>query len=414
METVLDTVIVGGGQAGLALGHQLRRAGVAFAILDAHPRVGDAWRRRWDSLALFTPRRYDALPGLPFPGDPDGYPGKDEVADYLAGYTAHFGLPVRSNCRVTSVRPGPAGGFVVDTTAGPLRAARVVVASGAFHTPAVPALARRLDPRVAQVHSSHYRAPAGLPGGNVLVVGGGNTGVQLAAELAGHGRRVTLAAPTLGPVLPQRWAGRDIFWWFSRTGTMRLGPHSRLGARLAAQNPIIGTDVPALLARVRRVGRVLDADGDQVVLADGDRSPVDAVVWATGFRPHYPWLHVPVLDPSGAPVHRDGVTDWPGLYFLGLPWQRSRGSAVLGWVGGDARFLADRLAVGPPGRRRCRAGPGRLIRRTDAGRASRRPAVIVARTAGRSPWAGRRAAQSYGPSPGCPRTARSAARHCAR
>ncbi|MCW3843482.1 NAD(P)/FAD-dependent oxidoreductase [Micromonospora yasonensis] len=345
MDTAPDTVVVGGGQAGLALGHHLRRAGVPVAILDAHPRVGDAWRRRWDSLTLFTPRRFSALPGLPFPGDPDGHPGKDEVADYLARYASHFDLPVRLGCRVTSVRPGPAGGFLVDTSTGSLSARRVVVATGAFHTPWVPDVARKLAPAVAQLHSSRYRNPAGLPGGTVAVVGAGNTGVQIAAELADHGRRVVLAAPTIGPALPQRWLGRDVFWWFSRLGTMRLGPDSRWGRRIAAANPVIGTDVAALLRRIERVGRVVDAGGDEVRLADGGRRPVDAVVWATGFRNRYPWLEVPVTDPSGAPVHRAGVTDWPGLYFLGLPWQRTRGSAVLGWVGRDAEVLAARLAT---------------------------------------------------------------------
>lgn len=340
----LDTVVVGGGQAGLALGHHLRRAGVPFAILDAHDRVGDAWRHRWDSLTLFTPRRFSALPGLPFSGDPDGHPGKDEVADYLARYAAHFDLPVRLGCRVTSVRPCTAGGFTVDTSTGTVRARRVVVAAGAFHTPRIPDVARKLALRVAQLHSSRYRRPGHVPGQDVLVVGGGNTGVQIAAELADDGRRVVLAAPTLGPVLPQRWLGRDIFWWFSRLGTMRLGPESVLGRRIAAQNPVIGTDVAGLLRRVDRVGRVVEADGDNLRFADGGQRRVDAVIWATGFRPHYPWLQVPVLDPSGAPVQREGVTDWPGLYFLGLPWQRARGSAVLGWVGRDAEVLAARLA----------------------------------------------------------------------
>ncbi len=324
----LDTVIVGGGQAGLALGRYLRRVCEPFAILDAHAQVGDAWRQRWDSLTLFTPRRFSALPGLPFPGDPDGYPGKDEVADYLATYAAHFQLPVRLGCQVTSVRPAPVGGFTVDTSTGTLHAQRVVVAAGAFHTPWAPPVGGRLAPGVAQLHSSAYRNPEQLPGPVVAVVGGGNTGVQIAAELADHGRRVVLAAPTLGPVLPQRWLGRDIFWWFSRLGTMRLSADSRLGG---------------LLRRVDRVGRVVDAEGDTLLLADGERRRVDAVVWATGFRPRYPWLEVPVTDSSGAPAQRQGVTDWPGLYFLGLPWQRSRGSAVLGWVGRDAEVLAARL-----------------------------------------------------------------------
>jgi len=345
-----QTLIIGGGQAGLALGHHLQRAGAGFAILDAHPRVGDAWRRRWDSLTLFTPRRYDGLPGLPLDGDPDGHPGKDEIAGYLAGYAGHFALPVHTGCRVTSLRPRLGGGFVAETSTGEWSADQVVVATGAFHTPSVPSFAGRLADRVVQLHSSEYRNPDQLPAGDVLVAGAGNTGVQIAGELAAHGRRVTLAYDRLGPVLPQRLLGRDIFWWFSRLGTMTLSGESRLGARIRAQNPIIGTDMRRLLRSVRRTGRIVAAQGHELRSADGTRHRADAVVWATGFRPGYPWLHVPVLDDRGAPVHRGGATSWPGLYFLGLPWQRTRGSAVLGWIGRDAEAIAGMIASAAPAR----------------------------------------------------------------
>ncbi|WP_248963817.1 flavin-containing monooxygenase [Sphaerisporangium perillae] len=348
MNTTLDTLIIGGGQAGLALGYYLRRSGHRFAIVDAHPRVGEAWRQRWDSLTLFTPRRYDALPGLPFPGDPDGHPGKDEAADYLEGYAAHFDLPMRLNCHVTSVRPCRPAGFTVETSTGSFNASQVVVAAGAFHTPRTPNFARKLSPQVVQLHSSRYRDPAQLPAGDIFVVGAGNTGVQIAEELADHGRRVSLSASALGWALPQRWLGRDIFWWFSRLGTMSVSGDSRIGRRLKADGTIIGTDLKRLMRRVNRLDRAMDADGPDVILADGSRHSPDAVVWATGFRPDYPWLQVPVLDDLGAPVHHEGVTTWPGLYFLGLPWQRNRGSAVLGWVGRDAEALAQRLTAAAP------------------------------------------------------------------
>ncbi|MEV4709317.1 NAD(P)/FAD-dependent oxidoreductase [Actinoplanes sp. NPDC049316] len=345
MGTDVHTVVVGGGQAGLATGYHLRRAGIDCAVLDAHPRVGDAWRRRWDSLTLFTPRRYDALPGLAFPGDPDGHPGKDEVADYLAGYAEHFALPVHTGCSVTALRADGDGGFIADTTTGQWTARQVVVAGGAFHTPSVPAFGDRLAPSVVQVHSAAYRNPARIPDGDVVVVGAGNTGVQIAAELAAYGRRVTLACAQLGPALPQRLLGRDIFWWFSRLGTMGLSGQRGIGARIRARNPIIGTDVQALMRMVRRTGRVVGAEANALVAEDGTRHPAAAVVWATGFRPSYPWLRVPVLDDRGAPVHCGGVTDWPGLSFVGLPWQRTRGSAVLGWVGRDAEVIAGHVAA---------------------------------------------------------------------
>jgi putative flavoprotein involved in K+ transport len=339
----LDTVVVGGGQAGLALGYHLKQAGRRFVIVEAADRLGDSWRRRWDSLTLFTPRRYDALPGLPFPGDPDGYPGKDEVADYLEGYARHFHLPVLSGSPVISVRRDLSDGFALETGWMEFSARQVVVATGGFSGPVVPRFAGRLDPGIVQLHSSAYRNPASVPDGEVMVVGAGNTGVQIAKELAEAGRRVTLSVSSLGPAAPQRLLGKSVFWWFDRLGLMKAGPETRIGRRLKDENSIVGTDVEELFRRVERLPRAVDADGDGLLLADGSRRYPDSVVWATGYRPSYPWLHLPVLDDSGAPIHYHGVTDVPGLVFLGLPWQRNRGSALVGWVGRDAAMLADHL-----------------------------------------------------------------------
>jgi putative flavoprotein involved in K+ transport len=361
--TTFDTVIIGGGQAGLALGHHLRRAGRGFVIVDSAVRVGDSWRRRWDSLTLFTPRRYDALPGLLFPGDPEGCPGKDEVADYLETYARHFDLPVRLASPVLSVRRAGFGGFTVETSRETLEARQVVVATGGFTGPAVPDVATRLDPRVGQLHSSAYRNPPSVPGQDVLVVGAGNTGVQIAEELAAAGRRVTLSVSTLGRAVPERFLGRSVFWWFEKLGTMNAGPETPIGRRLRTENTIIGTDLKALFRQVERVGRVVGAGPDGLVLADGSHRSVDAVVWATGFRPSYPWLRPPVLDQAGAPIHTRGITDVPGLAFLGLPWQRNRGSALLGFVGRDAEILADRL-----GDQLRAAAPNRTSRPVGAGR----------------------------------------------
>ena len=256
---------------------------------------------------------------------------------------------------MTALRPRPGGGFAAETTAGRWTAEQVVVAARAFHTPSVPSFAAGLAPEVVQVHSSAYRNPDRIPAGRVVVAGGGNTGVQIAAELAAHGRRVTLCCDELGPALPQRLLGRDIFWWFEHLGTMGLSAGHPIGRRIRARNPLVGTDVRALLRALRRTGRVSDADG-YGLHAGGTRHTADAVVWATGFRPHYPWLHVPVLGPGGAPVHTGGVTAWPGLYFLGLPWQRARGSAVLGRVGRDAEALVAPVVATAARRRRERVG----------------------------------------------------------
>jgi putative flavoprotein involved in K+ transport len=338
----LDTVIVGGGQAGLALGHHLQRAGHRFVVVEAADRLGASWRRRWDSLTLFTPRRFDALPGLPFPGDPEGFPGKDEVADYLEGYAQRFELPVLAGSPVLSVRRDLSDGFAIETGWMEFNARQVVVASGGFAGPRVPAFAGRLGPGVVQVHSTDYRNPASVPEGDVVVVGAGNTGVQIAEELAAAGRRVTLSVSTMNRATPQRFLGRSTIWWLDRLGWMDASPDSRIGRRLQ-QDTIVGTDVKALFRRVERAAKAVDADSEGLLLADGTHRRADAVVWATGFRPSYPWLHLPVLDEAGAPIHAGGLTDVPGLAFLGLPWQRSRGSALLGWVGRDAAVLADRL-----------------------------------------------------------------------
>jgi putative flavoprotein involved in K+ transport len=301
--------------------------------------VGSAWRTRWDSLRLFTPRRYDALPGLAFPGDPDGHPTRDEVLSYLEQYAATFELPVEVNARVRSLRRED-GRFAVELDDRTLEADHVVVATGPFQVANVPPVTGELGPEVTQLHSTGYRRPEDVPEGAVLVVGGGNTGYQIAEELSAT-RRVHLAVGARQTPLPQRFLGRDVFWWLTKTGVLAKTVESRLGRRLRARDTLIGSSPRAL----RRHGvtmrpRVVGAIGRTIRFADGTELDVDAVVWATGFRPDYSWLDLPVVDSSGQIRHRRGVTDVPGLYFLGLSWQHTRGSALLGWVAEDAEFIA--------------------------------------------------------------------------
>lgn len=339
-----DVAVIGAGQAGLAIGYFLAEEGRRFTILEASDSIGAAWRDRWDSLVLFTPRRYDSLPGLPFPGDPDGYPGRDEVIDYLENYASTFDLPVQLNSPVQSLASTD-DGFVLDVGTRTLEAEQVVVATGPFQVPNVPAFAADLAPNVVQMHSTGYRSPSDVPEGTVVVVGGGNTGFQIAKELSAT-HAVHLAIGSRQTPLPQRLLGRDLFWWLTKTGLIEKTVQSRIGRRARDRDTLIGSsrrDVNRHGVEVRP--RVVGASGGAVTFADGSELDVDAVIWATGYRSEHGWINLPVFDQNGDVLHRRGVTGVPGLFFLGLTWQHTRGSALLGWVRDDAEFISERIAA---------------------------------------------------------------------
>ncbi len=342
----LDVLVIGGGQAGLAMGRQLQRDGRRFLVLDGAARVGDSWRSRWDSLRLFTPARYASLPDLPFPAPPDHLPGKDEVADYLACYARTFAMPMAMDEPVHDLRVIGPHRFRATTSFARYEARHVVVATGGHQAPSVPALARALSPRIAQLHSSAYRSPAQLPAGRVLVVGAGNSGVQIAAELSATHEVVLATGTPLRPV-PVRLLGKSLFWWLETSGAMRVTVDSPLGRRARHVELLLGPK-PEHLARshgIRVVPRIAGVDGSALVAANGERVEPTTVIWATGFRPSYPWLHAPVFDADGRPRHVRGLTEVPGLAFLGLPWQHTRGSSLLGWVARDAAYLARQVST---------------------------------------------------------------------
>jgi putative flavoprotein involved in K+ transport len=345
----LDTIVVGAGQAGLAVGQQLAERAVDFAILSDEARVGDNWRRRWDSLRLFTPAACSGLPGMPFPAPRGHLADKDEVADFLEGYAARFHLPVRASSRVASLaHDGERFTLQVDGGASRLEADNVVVATGAFQRPRLPAVAGRLSAAIHQLHSSAYRNPFELPAGPVLVVGAGNSGAQIALELARY-RTVWLAGRNTGH-LPRRLLGRDLFdWMWPVLGLDTVS--SRLGRRIAADallggDPLIG--IPELLlheAGVIRVGRVEEERGGLPACGDTVLEPA-VIVWCTGFEPDFYWMKVPVFTPGGLPRQVRGVAvDLPGLFFMGLRGQRRLRSSLIGGVGDDARFIAARVAA---------------------------------------------------------------------
>jgi putative flavoprotein involved in K+ transport len=340
----VEVAVVGGSQAGLTMGHYLRELGRRFVILERADSITPAWRERWDSLTLFTPRRYSALPGLPFPGDPDGYPTRDEVIAYLERYAETFELPIELNSEVRRLFE-EGGRFVLELEGRTVTSDQVVVATGPFQTPYVPNIAESLDPGVWQAHSTGYRRPSDVPKGTVLVVGGGNTGFQIAKELSAT-HKVILSVGSKQKPLPQRIAGRDLFWWLTKTRLLSTTVESRLGSKLRHRDTLIGSS-PRELRRnygVELKARATDVAGRIVRFEDGSTLEVEAVIWATGYRPDYSWIDLPILDSNGRLRHRRGVTDVPGLNFLGLTWQWTRGSALIGWVKDDAAFLAERIA----------------------------------------------------------------------
>jgi putative flavoprotein involved in K+ transport len=344
MTNHVEVAVIGAGQAGLAMGSFLERQGRRFVILERGSEIAPAWRERWDSLTLFTPRRYSALPWVPFPGNPDGYPSRDEVIAYLEGYAEAFELPVELSSDVKKLDRGDDGRFRLELDDASITADQVVVATGPFQTPYVPELAERLGREVFQLHAVRYRRPQDLPW-TVLVVGGGNTGFQIAKELSVT-HRVVLSIGSRQKPLPQRVFGRDLFWWLTKARLLEVTVESRLGRRLSTRDTLIGSSPRELAERygVELKPRTVDAEGRTVRFEDESELEVDGVIWATGYRPDHSWIELPVFDEDGRLRHRRGVTDVPGLYFLGLTWQHTRGSALIGWVEDDAESIAGQIA----------------------------------------------------------------------
>jgi putative flavoprotein involved in K+ transport len=357
----VETVIIGGGQAGLSTGYHLARRGLPFVILDANERIGDAWRKRWDSLRLFTPARYNGLPGWPFPAPAWLFPTKDELAGYLEAYAARFDLPVRTGVRVDGLSR-EADRYVV--AAGDLRfeADQVIVAAGAYHCPRIPTFAADLDPDLVQLHSSEYRDPSQLQEGGVLVVGAANSGAEIALEVSGsHRTWLSGRHPGQEPVRPgSRWDRlfTPVLWFMAShvlTVKTPIGRRVRQqfrsrGIPLARARP---KDIAA--AGIERVPRTAGVRGGLPVLDDGRALEVANVIWCTGFAPDFSWIDLPVLAEDGTPVHDRGIVgSEPGLYFVGLFFVYALASSLVGGVGRDAEHIAKHIASesAPPRQRR--------------------------------------------------------------
>jgi putative flavoprotein involved in K+ transport len=347
----VDTVVVGAGQAGLAAGYYLRRRRLPFVVLDQHEKVGDTWRNRWDTLRLFTPARYSGLPGMAFPGPPSAYPTRDEAADYLEIYARDFDLPVRTGVRVERLS---AAGKRFEVLCGDevLSATNVVVATGAYQRPRVPTFARELDDSIVQLHSSGYRNRSQLRKGGVLVVGAGNSGAEIATELAGD-HRVLLSGPDTGQEptragsIPDR-VFTPVMWLIAT----RLTNRTAMGRKLRDHflDPPRGIPLgrvrrkDIIAAGIERVGRTTGVRNGHPLLEDGRVPEVSNVIWCTGYVPDFSWVDLPLQTRHGFPIQNRGIVESvPGLYFIGLPFLYSLSSALLGGVGRDAEYIVDHI-----------------------------------------------------------------------
>jgi putative flavoprotein involved in K+ transport len=357
----VETVIIGAGQAGLSVGYHLARRGRRFVILDAYQRIGDPWRTRWDSLCLFTPARYDGLPGWPFPAPAWSFPTKDEMADYLEAYAARFQLPVRTGTRAERLsREGDR--YVVTAGENRLEADQVVVATGAYRRPRVPAFTAELDPNILQLHSSQYRDPSQLREGGVLVVGAANSGAEIALEVSrDHRTWLSGRHPGQVPFRPGDWSSRLLVPVIVLLATHVLTVKTPIGRAVRQRLQVEGGGVSRgqPLGRVRledlaaagieRVSRTAGARGGRPVLDDGRILEVANVIWCTGFVPDFAWIDLPVLAADGGPVHDRGVVgSEPGLYFVGLVFQYALASSLVGGVGRDAAHIAEQIASRQP------------------------------------------------------------------
>lgn len=328
------------------MSHQLKQKGIKNHIMiDAQKRIGDSWSSRYKSLVLFTPKSYSSLPGLEMKGVPNSYPTKDDMADYLKDYVAHFNLPHKMNTVVTSIVKKN-NYFNVFTTDESLRSRKVIVASGAFQKSYIPSVIHN-DNAVLHIHSSYYTEPKDMNEGTVLIVGGGNSGAQIAVELS-EDREVVLAISHKLNFLPLQVFGKSIFYWLQKLQLLYAGTDTIRGRLFQKRNdPIFGVELKQAInsQKVKIKPRVTEVDGKKVVFSDGSTLEVSQIIWATGFVPSYEMIHIDgAIDEKGRPIHNRGGSPIDGLYYIGLSWQHSRGSALVCGVGRDAEYLMSQLS----------------------------------------------------------------------
>jgi putative flavoprotein involved in K+ transport len=349
-----ETVIIGGGQAGLATGYHLQRRGLPFVILDENDEVGAAWRNRWSSLRLFTPGRYSSLPGMPYPGPAWSYPGKDNVADYLQAYVNKFKLPVRNSVKVLRVS-AEGDHYTIETNAGLISANHVIVATGPFYHPRIPDFAGSLDQKIFQMHSSEYQSPTQIGKGPVLIVGAGQSGAEIALDMApDHQVWLSGRDPGEEPVVRGTLSGRLITPIIAFAARRLINVANPLGKKIRSHflypprgiSRAGGTKKLLQKAGIACVGRTTGISKGFPQIEDGRMLKAASVIWCTGFITDFSWIDLPIYDDYGYPKHSRGVvSSYPGLYFIGLPFLSTLSSSLIMGVGKDAKYIASHIAT---------------------------------------------------------------------
>ncbi len=341
-----DTIVIGAGQAGLAVGYYLKLSNQNFLLLEKGNEVGESWKERYDSLVLFTSRMYCSLPGMDFEGEAQGSPTKDEVVTYLKKYAFSFNIPIKFQSEVVDISKMN-GNFLIRTKTKEYVAKNLVSATGPFQTPIIPKISMNLSSNVNQLHSSQYKNPNQLVDGNVLVVGGGNSGAQIAVELSKE-RETFLAVSKKLRYLPLIVNKKSIFWWFDKIGILNATNNSLVGQLIQQKGDLIfGFELKEIINQKKVIlkKRVIEGTQNQVIFEDSTSLEVRNIIWATGFKTEFSWLKIDgVLNEDGKVLHHRGVSQINGLYFIGLPWQYRRGSALLQGVGYDAKYVVEKIS----------------------------------------------------------------------
>ncbi|WP_299666978.1 NAD(P)/FAD-dependent oxidoreductase [uncultured Polaribacter sp.] len=338
-----DYIIIGAGQSGLAIAYYLYQKKANYLIVDANSETGAPWLKRWDSLKLFTPSEFNNLPGMDFPHEKGHYADKYEVAKYLKSYVSKFKIPIEFNHKIKALKKEN-GVFKLESDRKKFEAKNVIIATGPFHKPFTPSCHTKISKEIIQIHSEYYKSPDQLQKGPILAVGAGDSGVQILNEISKTGKLVYFSGNTNITSIPQEILGKTLWWWFRKTGFLTVHKYSWIGHKLSkGGQPVIGTNAKEIFKKknVTCVGRTVDASDQTIIFEKQKNTDIKNIVWATGFKPNFNWIEGVELDESHYPKNYRGVSAIEGLYFLGLPWLYTRGSATLGGVKRDAKYLSN-------------------------------------------------------------------------